>query len=134
MGEYDPIDDNASMTKKGWLTAILELGAWVGTLLSGFLAETLSRKYGIIVACFVFLIGVVIQAVSTLPRAASSRVPSYMFPNGVTECGPSRSPRHSRRQVHNRYVLPRRPKLGSNTRLTRHRYGSRLHGHDSPNL
>lgn len=25
--------------KKGWLTAILELGAWVGCLYSGFLAE-----------------------------------------------------------------------------------------------
>lgn len=66
MGEYDPIDDDADMTKKGWLTAILELGAWVGTLLSGFIAEVLSRKYGIIVACCVFLIGVVVQAVSTI--------------------------------------------------------------------
>ena len=64
MGDYDPIDENASMTKKGWLTAILELGAWLGTLLSGFLAEVLSRKYGIIVACCVFLLGVIVQAVS----------------------------------------------------------------------
>ena len=62
MGEYNPFDDNASQTKKGWLTAILELGAWIGTLLSSFLAETLSRKYGIIVACFVFILGVIIQA------------------------------------------------------------------------
>lgn len=57
MGEY-----TTNQTKKGWLTAILELGAWLGTLLSGFLAETLSRKYGVLVACFVFMIGVVIQA------------------------------------------------------------------------
>lgn len=69
MGEYDPIDETADMTKKGWLTAILELGAWIGTLLSGFLAEVLSRKYGIIVACCVFLIGVVVQAVSMTARA-----------------------------------------------------------------
>lgn len=62
MGDYNPFDDNASQTKKGWLTAILELGAWIGTLLSSFLAETLSRKYGIIVACFVFILGVIIQA------------------------------------------------------------------------
>lgn len=62
MGEYDPLDPNADQTKKGWLTSILELGAWVGTLLSGFLAETLSRKYGILVACAVFMLGVVIQA------------------------------------------------------------------------
>ncbi|KAL2261732.1 hypothetical protein VTK26DRAFT_3500 [Humicola hyalothermophila] len=57
MGEY--ITDQ---TKKGWLTAILELGAWIGTLLSGFLAEALSRKYGILVACAVFMLGVVVQA------------------------------------------------------------------------
>jgi sugar porter (SP) family MFS transporter len=62
MGDYNPFDDNASQTKKGWLTAILELGAWIGTLLSSFMAETLSRKYGIIVACFVFILGVVVQA------------------------------------------------------------------------
>lgn len=62
MGEYDPLDPNASQTKKGWLTAILELGAWFGTLFSGFLAETFSRKYGIIVACCIFIIGVVVQA------------------------------------------------------------------------
>ncbi|ORY57771.1 general substrate transporter [Pseudomassariella vexata] len=62
MGEYDPFDDNASQTKKGWLTAILELGAWIGTLLSGFIAEALSRKYGVLVAVSVFMLGVVIQA------------------------------------------------------------------------
>lgn len=62
MGEYDPIDPKADQTKKGWLTSILELGAWLGTLLSGFLAEAISRKYGILVAVTVFVIGVVIQA------------------------------------------------------------------------
>ncbi|CAG9947113.1 unnamed protein product [Clonostachys rosea f. rosea IK726] len=34
---------------KGWLTAILELGAWFGALSSGILAEILSRKFGILV-------------------------------------------------------------------------------------
>lgn len=62
MGEYDPFDDAADQTKKGWLTAILELGAWIGTLLSGFIAEAISRKYGVLVAVTVFVIGVVIQA------------------------------------------------------------------------
>lgn len=62
MGEYDPVDPKADQTKKGWLTAILELGAWLGTLLSGFVAEVLSRKYGVLVACTVFIIGVIIQA------------------------------------------------------------------------
>lgn len=62
MGEYDPFDDTADQTKKGWLTAILELGAWIGTLLSGFIAEAISRKYSILVAVTVFVLGVVIQA------------------------------------------------------------------------
>lgn len=57
MGEY-----TTNETKKGWLTAILELGAWLGTLLSGFLAEVLSRKYGVLVACTVFIVGVIVQA------------------------------------------------------------------------
>ena len=60
MGNYDS-DRPEDQTRKGWLTSILELGAWLGTLLSGFMAETLSRKYGIIVATSVFIIGVVIQ-------------------------------------------------------------------------
>ncbi|KAI0881391.1 general substrate transporter [Annulohypoxylon maeteangense] len=62
MGDYDPFDDSADQTKKGWLTAILELGAWVGTLLSGFIAEAISRKYGVLVAVTVFVVGVIIQA------------------------------------------------------------------------
>src|SRR2546421_8760915 len=40
MGVY-----TSDQTKKGWLTSILELGAWTGTLYSGFLAELISRKY-----------------------------------------------------------------------------------------
>lgn len=71
MGDYDPMDRTASQTKKGWLTAILELGAWLGTLLSGFLAEALSRKFGVLVACAVFILGVVIQttAITAGPNA-----------------------------------------------------------------
>ncbi|KAH9945390.1 general substrate transporter [Epithele typhae] len=46
---------------KGWLTAILELGAWVGVLFSGYLADKLSRKYTIVLAVIVFCIGVIVQ-------------------------------------------------------------------------
>jgi MFS family permease len=60
MGNYDSTDP-ADSTRKGGLVSILELGAWLGTLLSGFMAETISRKYGIIVATCVFILGVVIQ-------------------------------------------------------------------------
>ena len=33
---------------KGWLVSILELGAWVGVLATGYLADKLSRKFTII--------------------------------------------------------------------------------------
>ena len=49
-------------TKKGWLTSIFELGAWFGCLYSGFLAETLSRKYAILVNVGIFVVGVIVQA------------------------------------------------------------------------
>jgi MFS family permease len=84
MGEWDPFDDNAPQTKKGWLTAILELGAWLGTLLSGFLAETISRKYGILVACVVFIIGCVIQAVSIQAGPAAILVGRFVTYDTIT--------------------------------------------------
>ena len=56
MGNY-----TSNQTKKGWLTSILELGAWLGTIYSGFLAEIISRKYAIIVNTCIFIIGVVVQ-------------------------------------------------------------------------
>jgi len=55
----------SNTTKKGWLTSILELGAWTGTLYSGFLAEIISRKYAIIVNTCVFILGVIIQCTAT---------------------------------------------------------------------
>src|SRR3954447_25326242 len=63
MGSYiqnqETLDWNSS--KQGWLVAILELGAWLGTMYSGFLAEILSRKYAILINVAVFIIGVVVQ-------------------------------------------------------------------------
>lgn len=56
MGDY-----TTDQTKKGWLTSIFELGAWLGTLYSGFLAEIISRKYAILVNTAVFIVGVIIQ-------------------------------------------------------------------------
>jgi MFS family permease len=60
MGNYDTTLAQ-DQSRKGWLTSILELGAWFGTLVSGFVAEAFSRKYGILIATTVFIIGVVIQ-------------------------------------------------------------------------
>lgn len=51
-------------TLKGWLTAILELGAWFGAIMSGFIAEVCSRKYGVLIVTAVFILGVVVQITS----------------------------------------------------------------------
>ncbi|KAL2007902.1 hypothetical protein VTN00DRAFT_7884 [Thermoascus crustaceus] len=53
-------------TRKGWLTAILELGAWVGTLYSGVLAERISRKYTILVNVVIFCLGVIVQTTAAV--------------------------------------------------------------------
>lgn len=49
-------------TLAGLLTSILELGAWVGVLINGYSADRLGRKLSVVVACAVFVIGVIIQA------------------------------------------------------------------------
>ncbi|KAK3719561.1 hypothetical protein LTR37_004419 [Vermiconidia calcicola] len=67
MGDYVQ-----NQTKKGWLTAILELGAWLGTLYSGFLAEIISRKYAILVNTIIFIIGVVIQCTAVTSAGHNS--------------------------------------------------------------
>jgi len=76
MGDY-----TTNQTKKGWLTAILELGAWLGTLLSSFMAEVLSRKYGVLVACAVFVLGVVIQ--TTAVAAGHNSILAGRFITGM---------------------------------------------------
>lgn len=40
---------------KGWVVAVLQLGAWLGALINGPLANKISRKYSITVAAFVSL-------------------------------------------------------------------------------
>ena len=58
-------------TKKGWLTSIFELGAWVGCLYSGFIAETLSRKYAIILNVGIFTLGIIIQSTAVVSGFSS---------------------------------------------------------------
>ncbi|KAF8558153.1 general substrate transporter [Imleria badia] len=54
---------------KGWLVAILELGAWFGVLCTGTLADKLSRKYTIVFAVVVFCIGVIVQTAAFEPSS-----------------------------------------------------------------
>jgi len=46
---------------KGLLTAMIELGALIGALNQGWFADMVSRKYSILVAVCVFLIGSILQ-------------------------------------------------------------------------
>ncbi|THY57751.1 putative MFS monosaccharide transporter [Aureobasidium pullulans] len=47
---------------QGLLTSILELGAWVGTLINGYLADAVGRRWCAMIACVVFTVGVIVQA------------------------------------------------------------------------
>lgn len=49
------------------LTSILELGAWVGTLLNGYLADALGRRVSVVVAVVIFCAGVIVQACTKSP-------------------------------------------------------------------
>ncbi|KAH7345692.1 general substrate transporter [Rhizoctonia solani] len=52
---------------KGWLVAILELGAWFGVLCTGQLADKIGRKRTILLAVVVFVIGVIVQTAAFKP-------------------------------------------------------------------
>ncbi|KAJ5906414.1 uncharacterized protein N7473_003330 [Penicillium subrubescens] len=49
-------------TTRGLLTAILELGAWVGVLANGLLADALGRQQATLSGVVVFVVGVIVQA------------------------------------------------------------------------
>jgi MFS family permease len=76
-------DAVTNQTKKGWLTAILELGAWFGALYSGLLCERISRKYTILANVGVFCIGVVIQTTAATKGGNSSHILGGRFITGM---------------------------------------------------
>jgi len=80
MGDYT---ENSS--KMGWLVSILELGAWLGTLYSGFLAEIFSRKYAILVNTAIFILGVVIQSTAVTGTGHNS-ILAGRFITGKVPC------------------------------------------------
>jgi MFS family permease len=46
---------------KGLMTAMIEAGALIGALNQGWIADKLSRKYSIVVAVVIFVVGSVLQ-------------------------------------------------------------------------
>lgn len=58
------IDEDASSSAgfwKGLLTAMIELGALLGALNQGWIADKISRKYSIVVAVAIFIVGSALQ-------------------------------------------------------------------------
>ncbi|KAK1145931.1 hypothetical protein N8T08_003878 [Aspergillus melleus] len=70
-------------TKKGWLTAILELGAWFGALYSGILCERISRKNTILLNVGIFCIGVIVQTTAATNNGSSSNILGGRFITGM---------------------------------------------------
>ena len=58
-------------TLQGWLVAALELGAWAGALLNGYLADAISRKYAMLTAVVIFTLGTGLQS--------GAQSPAYLF-------------------------------------------------------
>lgn len=49
---------------KGFMTAMIELGALIGAINQGWIADKISRKYSIVVAVIIFSIGSILQTAS----------------------------------------------------------------------
>lgn len=60
---FDRVTETASGAGfwKGLLTAMIELGAFIGAFNQGWIADKISRKYSIVVAVIIFTIGSVLQ-------------------------------------------------------------------------
>jgi MFS family permease len=61
--QFPEVADGASGAgfKKGLLTAMIELGAFIGAMNQGWIADKISRKWSIMVAVLIFLLGSALQ-------------------------------------------------------------------------
>ncbi|CAD6573763.1 MAG: hypothetical protein ASARMPREDX12_006232 [Alectoria sarmentosa] len=66
LAQFTRVSDTASGAGfwKGLLTAMIELGALIGAINQGWIADKISRKYSIVVAVTIFTIGSVLQTAS----------------------------------------------------------------------
>ncbi|OBT53143.1 hypothetical protein VE04_08078 [Pseudogymnoascus sp. 24MN13] len=66
LSEFPRVSDTAGGAGfwKGLLTAMIELGALIGAMNQGWIADKISRKYSIMVAVVIFLIGSILQTAS----------------------------------------------------------------------
>ncbi|KAE8136348.1 sugar transporter [Aspergillus pseudotamarii] len=70
--EFPTLANNSTL--QGWLVSVLTLGAMFGALVNGPIADRLSRRWSILLANIIFLIGSIIQAASVnIPMIFISR-------------------------------------------------------------
>ncbi|KAK5170238.1 uncharacterized protein LTR77_004824 [Saxophila tyrrhenica] len=62
IARINPYYEGATGIQQGLLTSVLELGAWIGALMNGVLADWLGRRLTVVVACVIFTVGVIVQA------------------------------------------------------------------------
>lgn len=62
--EVDPAVTSFASLNKGVMTALLELGAFIGALMAGFTADRWSRKVAIAIGVVWFIIGSTLQTAS----------------------------------------------------------------------
>jgi MFS family permease len=56
---------NITTSQKSLVTSILSAGTFFGALFAGSLADMIGRRPSIIGACFIFMVGVILQVAST---------------------------------------------------------------------
>lgn len=66
LSQFNRVSETASGAGfwKGFLTAMIELGAFIGALNQGWIADKISRKYSIVVAVIIFTVGSILQTAS----------------------------------------------------------------------
>jgi MFS family permease len=62
ISRINPYYQGATGIEQGLMTSVLELGAWIGALANGVLADWLGRRLTVVVACGIFTVGVIVQA------------------------------------------------------------------------
>lgn len=77
----EPFYGDSTDTARGLLTAILELGAWIGVLFNGWLADAVGRRISVVIASAVFCAGVIVQA--TTPFHGKDYILAGRFVTGL---------------------------------------------------
>lgn len=68
---FTKFDGDSGSKWQSWMVAALELGAWIGALIAGWMCDKISRKHTMHVAVFIFTLGTGLQT--------GAQSPAYMY-------------------------------------------------------